>query len=151
MQRSVEIVKAEVPSSAVLEAQIADGSETQVRLPTWWQDHCQRHRQTVMVPTASTDVVQSTESPRKRKRRLQCASFSHGILRKLCQIEKLVRILLPPDGRCFSMAIVHGWIQRLGVQFCGSVMGTQKQNLSNDVDLLLVLSFNKKIVNEHDH
>ena len=49
------------------------------------------------------------------------------------------------------MAILHGWIQRLGVQFRGSVMGTQKQNLSNDVDLLLILSFNKKIVNEHDH
>ena len=44
----------------------------------------------------------------------------------------------------FSMAILHGWIQRLGVQFCGSVMGTQKQNLSNDVDLLIILSFNKK-------
>ena len=49
------------------------------------------------------------------------------------------------------MAILHGWIQRLGVKFNGSVMGTQKQNLSNDVDLLLILSFNKKIVNEHDH
>ena len=48
------------------------------------------------------------------------------------------------------MAIVHGWIQWLGVQFRGSVMGTQKQHLSNDVDLLLTLSFNKKN-NEHDH
>ena len=45
------------------------------------------------------------------------------------------------------MAIVHGWIQWLGVQFRGSVMGTQKQHLSNDVDLLLTLSFNKKIMN----
>ena len=84
MQRSVEIAKAEVPSSAVLDAQIADGSETQVlqntvRLPTWWQDHCQHHRQTVMVPTASTDVVQSTEPPRKRKRRLRCAGSDEHI------------------------------------------------------------------------
>ena len=84
MQRSVEIAKAEVPSSAVLDAQIADGSETQVlqntvRLPTWWQDHCQRHRQTVMVPTASTDVVQSTEPPRKRQRRLRCAGSDEQI------------------------------------------------------------------------
>ena len=44
------------------------------------------------------------------------------------------------------MAILHGWIQRLGVQFRGSVMGTQKQNLSNDVDLLIILSFNKKLL-----
>ena len=79
MQRSVGIAKAEVSSSAVLEAQIADGSETQVRLPIWLQDHCPCHRQKVMVPTASTDVVLSTEPPRKRKRRLRCAGSDEQI------------------------------------------------------------------------
>ena len=44
------------------------------------------------------------------------------------------------------MAILHGWIQSLFVQFRASVVGIQKQNLSNDVDLLIILSFNKKML-----
>ena len=96
-QRSLQMHMPAVPPEqmpAVPPEQAAKGGDNQVRISI--------RAQLLKVASSSAFSVAQKDCQEDLSI-LQSAEL--GIVRKLCQIEKWVRILLPPDGRCFF----HGY------------------------------------------